>query len=230
MDLWTVYLSAFVVGLLGGVHCVGMCGGIVSALTFGLAENHRRTVAAMLPFQLAYNLGRMTSYLLAGAVMGGLGMLLAQLLPVYYAQLFLLVLAGIFMILLGLYLGGWWMLLNRFERAGARLWRCLEPLGRRLMPVSSPYRAFTVGVIWGWIPCGLVYSMLVNAIATGGALQGAGLMLAFALGTMPNLLLIGMLAGAAARLAQSVVARRVAGGMVVLFGIYTLWQVLGTRF
>ncbi|MCP4993767.1 MAG: sulfite exporter TauE/SafE family protein [Gammaproteobacteria bacterium] len=226
MDLWTVYLSAFVVGLLGGVHCVGMCGGIVSALTFSLAENHRRTAAAMLPFQLAYNLGRMTSYLLAGAVMGGLGMLLAQLLPVYYAQFFLLVLAGIFMILLGLYLGGWWMLLNRLERAGARLWRCLEPLGRRLMPVSSPYRAFTVGVIWGWIPCGLVYSMLVNAIATGGALQGAGLMLAFALGTMPNLLLIGMLAGAAARLAQSVVARRVAGGIVVLFGMHTLWQAM----
>ncbi len=226
MDFWTVYLSAFVVGLLGGVHCVGMCGGIVSALTFGLAENHRRTVAAMLPFQLAYNLGRMTSYLLAGAVMGGLGMLLAQLLPVYYAQLFLLVLAGIFMILLGLYLGGWWMLLNRLEQVGAGLWRSLEPLGRRFLPVSSPYRAFTVGVIWGWIPCGLVYSMLVNAIATGGALQGAGLMLAFALGTMPNLLLIGMLAGAAARLAQSVVARRVAGGMVVLFGMHTLWQAI----
>ena len=226
MDFWTPYLSAFLVGLLGGVHCVGMCGGIVSALTFSLAQTQQRSIIGMLPFQLAYNMGRTTSYLLAGAVMGALGMLLAQLMPIYYAQLVLLGLAGIFMILLGLYLGGWWMLLNKLEHLGAVLWRCLEPLGRRLLPVNSPYQAFTVGVIWGWIPCGLVYSMLVTAISTGGALQGAGLMLAFALGTMPNLLLIGMLAGAAARLAHSHAARRIAGGMVVLFGIHALWQAI----
>lgn len=224
MEFWTSYMSAFLVGLLGGAHCISMCGGIVSALTFSLAEKQQRSVNGMFPFQLAYNLGRITSYLLAGAVMGGLGMLLAQLMPVYYAQLVLLALAGIFMVLLGLYLGGWWMLLNKFEHLGVGLWRCLEPLGRRLLPVSSPYEAFILGVIWGWIPCGLVYTMLVNAISTGSAIQGAGLMLAFALGTMPNLLLIGMLAGAAARLAQSLAARRIAGGIVVLFGIYTLWQ------
>ena len=216
------YLTAFVVGLLGGAHCVGMCGGIVGALTFGLPEERRSRVAAAMPFQLAYNLGRIGSYVLAGGLMGAMGMLLAELMPVYYAQRALLFLAGLFMILLGLYLGGWWMLLNRVEQAGGFLWRRLEPLSRRLLPVRSPGQAFVVGMIWGWIPCGLVYSMLVTSVAAGGALQGAALMFCFALGTLPTLLAMGMLAGAAARLAGSATARRLAGGGVILFGIYTL--------
>jgi len=224
MEPWMPYISAFVVGLLGGVHCVGMCGGIVGALTFGLPEERRHRVGAMLPFQLAYNLGRIGSYVLAGAIMGALGMLLAQLMPVYYAQRVLLGLAGVFMILLGLYLSGWWMVLNRLEQAGGVIWRRLEPVGRHLLPVNTPARALVVGMIWGWIPCGLVYSMLVNAVAAGSALRGAALMLAFALGTLPNLLLMGMLAGAAARLSGSITVRRIAGITVMLFGVYTLWQ------
>lgn len=224
MDAILPYISAFLVGLLGGVHCVGMCGGIVGALTFGLPVEKRFSPLAQLPFQLGYNLGRITSYTLAGALMGGLGMLIAQFMPVYYAQRALLILAGVFMVLLGLYLAGWLMWLNRVEQAGGAIWRRLEPLGRRLLPVRNPLQALKVGLVWGWIPCGLVYSMLVNAVATGSALKGAALMLAFALGTLPNLLLIGFLAGAAAHLAQSKLAHRVAGVLVILFGLYTLWQ------
>ncbi|MES9964088.1 MAG: sulfite exporter TauE/SafE family protein [Candidatus Sedimenticola sp. 20ELBAFRAG] len=224
MEAWMPYISAFVVGLLGGVHCVGMCGGIVGALTFGLPEQRRGSLGAMLPFQLAYNLGRLGSYVVAGAIMGGVGVLLAQLIPVYYAQRLLMGLAGLFMILLGFYLSGWWMVLNRVERLGGHLWRRIEPLGRKLLPVKTPGRAFLVGVAWGWIPCGLVYSMLINAVSSGGALNGAALMLAFALGTLPNLMVMGMLAGAAARLSQSDIARKIAGVTVILFGVYTIWQ------
>lgn len=220
------YFSAFIVGLLGGVHCIGMCGGIVSALTFGLPEKSRGSVISQLPFQLAYNLGRLISYVIAGAIMGGLGVLLAGMLPMQMAQQALLMLAGIFMVLLGLYLAGWWMVLNRVERLGGVLWRRLEPMARKLMPVHSPTQAFAIGMLWGWVPCGLVYTMLINAVSSGGALQGAGLMFAFALGTLPNLLAIGLLAGAAARLARSQTARKVAGITVMLFGIYTLWSAI----
>ena len=226
MELWMPYLSAFVVGLLGGVHCVGMCGGIVGALTFGLPEQQRGRLASMMPYQLAYNFGRISSYVIAGAIMGGLGLLLARLMPIYYAQRILLLFAGLFMVLLGFYLAGWWMFLNRVERAGGALWRRIEPLGRKLLPVKTTMQALGVGLVWGWLPCGLVYSMLVNAVASGGALEGAGLMLAFAIGTLPNLLIMGALAGAAARLAHSVALRRVAGVMVMLFGLYTIWQAL----
>ena len=220
------YAAAFVVGLLGAPHCIGMCGGIVSALTFGLPPEKRGRLSSMMPYLLAYNVGRVASYVAAGAAMGALGLLFAQLLPVYYAQRVLLVLAGVFMILLGLYLGGWWMLLNRLEQVGGLLWRRIEPLGRRLLPVRTPGRALAVGLVWGGLPCGLVYSMLVNSVASGSALQGAGLMLAFAVGTLPNLLVMGVLAGAAARLSRSLAARRVAGVTVILFGVYTLWQAL----
>lgn len=226
MDQLLPYFSAFIVGLLGGVHCIGMCGGIVGALTFGLPEQKRQSFSALLPFQLSYNLGRLISYVIAGAIMGGLGMLLAELIPIQIAQRGLLVIAGIFMVLLGLYLSGWWMVLNRVERMGGALWRKIEPFGRRLMPVQTPLQALGIGMIWGWVPCGLVYTMLINAVSSGGAIKGAGLMFAFALGTLPNLLAMGLLAGAAARLARSDVARKIAGVTVILFGIYTLWSAL----
>lgn len=226
METLLPYFSAFIVGLLGGVHCIGMCGGIVSALTFGLPEASRGSVTSQLPFQLAYNLGRLISYVIAGTIMGGLGLLLAGMLPMQMAQQALLMLAGLFMVLLGLYLAGWWMVLNRVERLGSVLWRKIEPVSRKLMPVHTPSQAFVIGMLWGWVPCGLVYTMLINAVSSGGALQGAGLMFAFALGTLPNLLAIGLLAGAAARLARSQAARQVAGITVMLFGVYTLWSAI----
>ena len=217
---------AFVIGLFSAGHCLGMCGSISSALSLGLPVQIRERSDRLTVFVLAYNLGRVFSYVAAGAAMGALGVLFAQVLPVYYAQHVLLLLAGVIMILLGLYLGGWWMLLGRLEKIGALLWRRIEPVGRKLLPVRTPGRALAVGLVWGWLPCGLVYSMLVYAVASGSALKGAGLMLAFALGTLPNLLAMGLLAGAAARLARSETARRVAGATVIVFGLYTLWQLL----
>ncbi len=225
-ELWLPYISALAVGLLGGVHCAGMCGGIVGALTFGLPESERNRFALLLPFQIAYNTGRICSYILAGAIMGGIGMLLADLIPIYQAQRILLAIAGLFMVLLGLYLAGWWMLLNRIELAGAYLCRRIEPFGQNLLPVQTPGQALGVGLVWGWVPCGLVYSMLINAVAAGSMLKGAGVMLAFGLGTLPNLMLMGVLAGAMSRFTRSPLTRKIAGVMVIIFGVITLYRAL----
>jgi hypothetical protein len=216
--------SAFVVGLLGGVHCVGMCGGIVAALTFGLPPERRSALGGLMPFLLAYNAGRIASYAAAGAVMGAAGVLLAGFLPVEVAQRGLLVLAALFMVAMGLYLGGWWRGLARLEAAGGALWRRIEPYGRRLMPVRRPGQAFALGLLWGWLPCGLVYSVLVWAVSSGSALQGMLLLLAFGLGTLPNLLAMGAAAGLLARLAREPRVRAAAGALVVAFGVYTLWS------
>jgi sulfite exporter TauE/SafE len=219
-------LTAFLVGLLGGVHCVGMCGGIVATLTMGLAAERRRSIGALLPYQVAYNLGRLGGYALAGALIGGIGAILLQSVALHWAQRTLYLLSAIFMIALGLYLGGWWRGLIWIERAGSLLWRRIEPWGRALLPVRHWWQAFAVGLVWAWLPCGLVYSVLILALGAGGPVQGAALMFAFGLGTLPNLLGIGLLAGAAARYAELIWLRRSAGALVIGFGLYALWQLL----
>ena len=218
------YVTAFLVGLLGGVHCLTMCGGLVSSLTLGLDPRRRRAPRRMLPLQLGYNLGRVAGYGLAGALAGGLGAILLQLDSLQIAQRALYALAGVVMILLGLYLGGWGHRLAQVERLGLLLWCHLAPLTRRWLPVRRMGEAVAIGLIWAWIPCGLVYSVLITAVSTGSPSDGALLMFAFGAGTLPNLLGIGLLAGAAARLAEHHRWRQAAGLMVIGFGVQALWQ------
>ena len=222
-----VYLTAFLVGLLGGTHCLAMCGGLLSALTLGLEAEIRRDPWRLLPYQITYSLGRIGGYAVGGGLAGGLGAILLQLDSLQVVQRLLYALAGIMMLLLGLYLAGWWRLLARLERQGLRLWRRLEPLARRFLPVRHWRQALAIGFLWAWIPCGLVYSVLITAVATGHPAQGALVMLAFGLGTLPNLLGIALLAGAAARVAERPWARQLAGVVVMGFGVSALWQVSG---
>lgn len=215
------FIAALLVGLLGGVHCVGMCGGIVGALTFGLPAEVRASPARVFPYLLAYNLARISAYTLAGALMGGLGWLAMDLVAFHAAQQVLQVLAGLFMVMLGLYLAGWWAGLARVERAGGVIWRRIEPFARRLLPVRSPRQALMLGFLWGWLPCGLVYSTLIWALASGHPAQGALLLLGFGLGTLPNLLLMGVFAAQLGRFLRKPMVRSLAGGAVALFGVYT---------
>ncbi len=218
------YLGAFIVGLLGGVHCLGMCGAIISALTFGQPQQNAISPGFWL-LQLAYNLGRILSYMLAGAIAGGIGLLLAQAGPLQRTQMILNVAAGLFMILLGLYLGGWWNAIARVEQAGTGIWRRIEPLGRRLLPVRSPAHALLLGMVWGWLPCGLVYSSLIWSMSAGGMSKGALLMGSFGLGTLPNLLLMGAAAGWLSRLMRKPASRKIAGGLVIILGILMVLQI-----
>ena len=209
-------LAALLAGLLGGVHCVGMCGGIVAAFSF-------RADGSAPPFRLhlAYNLGRIASYTLFGALAGALGasLKLTGFVPI---QTLLYVLAQVVMILLGLYLAGFnqWVLI--FERAGGSVWRRVKPLFQKLLPVKSLPQAVLAGMAWGWLPCGLVYSVLVSALAAGSATSGAALMLAFGLGTLPNLLGMGLFARQIQPFMQRLWVRRATGLMVAGFGVWGL--------
>jgi sulfite exporter TauE/SafE len=210
----TGFLALFLVGLLGGTHCVGMCGGIVGALTLGGAPRWR--------VHLAYNAGRIASYALAGAVAGTLGAASLAAGKAEGVRLGLYALANVMLVLLGVYLLGVVQVLLPIERLGHRLWRRLQPLGRRFLPAQSVAQAFPLGLLWGWLPCGLVYSALASALTAGSTGRGAAMMLAFGLGTLPNLLLAGMLLARLNEFVRRVAVRRIAGLLVLGFGLYGL--------
>lgn len=214
------YIAVFLIGLLGGTHCVAMCGGIVGALSVQMPGKSVR----QWPIHLAYNLGRITTYTVLGGLVGAIGsagMLFGDMLPV---QLALYVAANIMLILLGLYLTGITQLLTPIERAGGVIWRRIQPLTSRFLPARSVGRALPLGLLWGFLPCGLVYSVLTTALVTGSAGRGAGLMLAFGLGTLPNLMLAGMLFKRFRDLTRNTRVRIVAGLLVAGFGVYGLYH------
>jgi len=213
--------AAFIVGLLGSTHCIGMCGGIVGALTLGLPEPQRAAPRRLLPYLIAYNTGRIASYSLAGALAGYAG---AQLDRLVLSQVQVVghYVAGMFLVALGLYLAGWWQGLVWLERGGALLCRRVEPLGRRLLPVRHPVQAIGLGLLWGWLPCGMVYAALAWALTVADPGRGAALMFAFGLGTLPMLLLLGGTAASANRLLRQPALRGIAGAAIIAFGLYTL--------
>ena len=218
----STFLALFLVGLLGGTHCVGMCGGIVGALSMGAPGRWS--------MHLAYNVGRILSYGLAGAIAGAVGAASLGLDSQVPMRLALYLVANLMLIALGLYLLGVTQALAFTERAGQLLWQRLQPLTRRFLPARTVVQAFPLGMLWGWLPCGLVYSALATALSSGSAVRGGLCMLAFGLGTLPNLLLAGIVL---ARLNEFVrrPAVRVASGLLVLgFGLYGLlgWWRLAT--
>jgi uncharacterized protein len=217
------YISAFLVGLLGSTHCLGMCGGIVSALTFSLEANTRRSPWRLFPYLLSYNAGRIVSSMLAGALAGAVSAAAFGLAPPAAVRDIVRWVSGGFMIALGLYLAGWWPGLQWLEKQGGKLWKHLEPVGRKLLPVNHPLKALAFGLVWGWLPCGLVYAALAWALASGSAGHGAALMLAFGLGTLPMLLAAGTAAEWLRNLVRNPWARRAAGLLVLGFGLVMLF-------
>ena len=218
----STFLALFLVGLLGGTHCVGMCGGIVGALSMGAPGRWS--------MHLAYNVGRILSYGLAGAIAGAVGAASLGLDSQVPMRLALYLVANLMLIALGLYLLGVTQALAFTERAGQLFLQCLQPLTRRFLPARTVAQAFPLGMLWGWLPCGLVYSALATALSSGSAVRGGLCMLAFGLGTLPNLLLAGIVL---ARLNEFVrrPAVRIASGLLVLgFGLYGLlgWWRLAT--
>jgi sulfite exporter TauE/SafE len=218
-------LSATVMGLLGSTHCVAMCGGVVAVACGALPTARRDRPLAQLPYTLAYNAGRVASYAVAGALAGLLGSTLASFGFAERAFLALRVVAAALMIAVGLYLAGFVKVLRWAERAGEPVWRRVAPLARRFVPVRAPGHALVLGLMWGWMPCGLVYAALGAAATAGSALGGAMTMAAFGIGTLPTLLAMGSAAAAIARLSKAPAIRTAAAAVILGFGALQVAQV-----
>ncbi len=219
------YFAAFLIGLLGSTHCIGMCGGIVGALTMGLPQSTRQSSLKLLPYLLVYNGGRLFSYTMAGLIVGLLSATAGSFFQLGKFPLGGIV-GGLFMVALGIYIAGWWQTMAPLERLGSHFWRLIEPFGRRFMPVKSLPQAMGLGLLWGWLPCGLVYSTLAWAATSGDVTKTTLLMLSFGVGTLPMLLVMGGLAEKLQRFTRHKWTRYIAGILLIAFGAMILTKAL----
>ncbi|OSI13186.1 sulfite exporter TauE/SafE family protein [Neisseria canis] len=211
-------LSLFIIGFFGGGHCVGMCGSLSSAFALQLPPHINRFWLIVL-----LNLGRISSYIVIGVLVGALGQIGASLDQTRVLQNGLLIAANVLLLFLGLYLAGISGAARKVENLGRPIWRRLNPVLNKLLPIKSVPACFGVGLLWGWLPCGLVYSASLYALGSGSAAKGGLYMLAFALGTLPNLLAMGWFAAQLKGVLQKRSIRLITG---LLVAAWAAWQLV----
>ena len=234
--------SAFIIGLLGSGHCLAMCGGITTMLTSAIGPSNNQpsqenTTRGDIPIKVStskvncspqtfrvnliffYHIGRIASYCLIGAIVGFTGSIAAKNIGLPIAGLRLV--AAVFLIFLGLYIGKWLLWLNRVESLGEGLWRYLSPLAKHVIPVDNRKKSLALGALWGWLPCGLVYSTLTWSLASGSSISGASIMLFFGLGTLPALIALSLGIGSIKNLLVNTTFRNTMALSLIAYGLYS---------
>jgi len=219
-DPGTVSLTAaFIAGLAASGHCLGMCGGIAGALAM---RSPQAGTGAKFSLALAYNLSRVLSYMVAGGLAGLLGRTLLRAVDVAPLSLAFRVLAGVIMLAVAARLLFGWRLLDPLEAAGSRLWRRVMPFAGQGARRGGIGGAIGLGLAWGWLPCGMTYSMLLLAATTASVGLGAAVMLAFGIGTLPSMVTATVAFDRIARtLASRSSVRVIAGVLLLAFGLWT---------
>ncbi len=212
---WLTISAALVTGLLGSAHCAAMCGGIATG--FSSVRAHGGWWIAAQP-----NLGRILGYVLAGVLAGGFGSSLVTLAQVPWVGLGARVLVGLVLVVTALRLLDRKGRLAPLARPAAHLWRWLRPLQRPLLPANSAPRRMALGMLWGWMPCGLSSTLLVAAWMQADARAGAMTMLAFGLGTLPVMLPLTWSGATLGRFLQRGSWRIALGGFILAAGILTI--------
>ncbi|WP_245395267.1 sulfite exporter TauE/SafE family protein [methane-oxidizing endosymbiont of Gigantopelta aegis] len=216
----TSYFFAFTMGLFSSLHCIGMCGSIIGTLTFSISPEIHKNKRKLFPFILNYNLGRILSYTIAGALVGLAQYALTWPLGQAVGHRILQILSSIFMISAGLYIAGWFPRFAYIEKAGSRLWKLIEPFGRRIIPVKNRFQAFLFGMVWGWLPCGLVYSSLAIAATSGDVQRSSLTMLAFGIGTLPAVMGVGIMTEILSKLSRMQRFKQAVGILLIVVAIF----------
>jgi sulfite exporter TauE/SafE len=206
-------LAALLLGLAGGGHCIGMCGGISAALSLGVPKGRRALL-----YSLGFNVGRILSYAFIGALVG----FASQTLQLNQYLNLSLWLAGSMLLLMGLSIGQWWQGVRKVEHLGKFIWRWVQPLTKSLLPIKSLPHALALGGLWGWLPCGLIYSSLIWASSASDWQSSSMLMLVFGIGTLPANLATGVLAQQLRALLSKPMSQRFLGASLIALGLYTL--------
>lgn len=216
-NLLPFLFTAFMMGLLGGAHCMSMCGGIICALCYSCDKSQQRSWKPYL-YQLSYSVGRIITYTILGALTGLVGMILAKSIGVYGGY-FMRLFAVIIVIFVGLYIANWWKMISSLEMIGKKIWRVVNIFTRRFIPVTTFPRAFILGGLWGLLPCGLVYSALLYSFSVSTWWMGAIVMFFFGLGTLPALLLVGSAMQSYQYFLSNWWMRQLSGLTLVIFGV-----------
>lgn len=216
--------AALSIGFLGSSHCLVMCGGIASALQLSMPG---LSLMQQLKLQLMLSFGRLTTYSLLGALTGAFGA--ALLVKLGISLFWLKLLAGILLLLMAFYVARLWFALTVLEKFGSALWRKVQPVAKTLLPLDSSAKALAYGLCWGFLPCGLVYSSLGWSLASGSAVQGALLMLAFGLGTLPAMLAVGSFARQLSQFKNNTLIRASAACLLAFYALYTIAIALAPR-
>lgn len=207
--------AAFVTGLLGSAHCFGMCAGLSGLFAVNASVISLRS---QLPMAITYNLGRILSYAFLGILVATVGQAVVTTIPNIAAPVRFA--SGLLIIIVGLQVAFGWRFLAPLEQAGAKIWNRIAPAAKSLLPVTSVPKALGLGLLWGWLPCGLVYSVLLLAATTANAVNGGLVMIAFGIGTMPAMIMTGI---SAFKLSQFMSRKRLGAGLlIVLIGVATI--------
>ena len=215
----TSYLVALIMGLFSGFHCIGMCGSIIGTLTLSLRQEIRDNKSLLTLFVFYYNLGRITSYMIAGFIAGLLEHVLTLPLGAAHGHRLLQILSAIVMAGAGLHIAGWFPRFAYIERTGRLFWKKIEPYGRRLIPVYTLPQAYVFGMVWGWLPCGLVYTALALSATTGDIIRSSLTMLTFGIGTLPAVIGVGIMTSLMARLSRMRRFRQSAGLFLIALAL-----------
>lgn len=216
-ELLPALSAALLAGLLGSAHCLGMCAGISGLFA---VNSNVASLRNELPFALTYNLGRVISYAVLGIIVAAFGGVIVKASPNIAGGIRLL--SGVVIILVGLKVAFDLRMLNAIERMGATLWSRIAPAARSLVPVTSLPRALGLGLVWGWLPCGLVYSVLLIAATSAEPVSGAMIMLVFGVGTMPAMVMTGLGAARLSLLMRRRGTRLGLGLLIVVLGLLTI--------
>jgi len=216
-EFWPTLTAGLFAGLLGSAHCLGMCAGISGLFA---VRSEASVLRNKMPLALAYNAGRIISYIGLGTVVAVFGSAIVAAIPNIAGPVRLL--SGIVIVLIGLQIAFNWRILQPIEQLGVHVWRRVSPAAQNLLPVTTIPRSLGLGLLWGLLPCGLVYSMLILAAATADPVAGALTMAAFGIGTTPAMLVTGLGALQLSRVLAKRSARLSAGLLIVLVGLLTL--------
>jgi len=216
-ELLPLLSAALVAGLVSSAHCIGMCGGLsgLFAVNASVRSMHRQV-----PFALTYNLGRILSYAVLGVVVASVGSVIVRASPQLATGIRLL--SGGVIVLVGLKVAFDIRILNAIEKMGGTMWSRIAPAARSLVPVTSLPRALGLGLLWGWLPCGLVYSVLLMAATSAEPASGALVMAAFGIGTMPAMVMTGLGAAKLSQRLQNRGTRMGLGLLIVALGLATV--------